>query len=69
MLFVLCIAAPLLSILYPLFGGSIAAVLTGIQTVSQSPVLQELLRTCGGPGDMERQALDGYCTSQLAAAP
>ena len=49
MLFVLCITAPLLSILYPLFGGSIAVVLTGIQTVSQSPVLQELLRTCGGP--------------------
>ena len=49
MLFVLCIAAPLLSILYPLFGGSIAVVLTGIQTVSQSPVLQELLRTCSGP--------------------
>lgn len=49
MLFVLCITAPLLSILYPLFGGSIAVVLTGIQTVSQSPVLQELLRTYGGP--------------------
>ena len=49
MLFVLCITAPLLSILYPLFGGSIAVVLTGIQSVSQSPVLQELLRTCGGP--------------------
>ena len=42
MLFVLCITAPLLSILYPLFGGSIAVVLTGIQNVS-------LLRTCGGP--------------------
>ena len=64
MLFVLCIAAPLLSILYPLFGGSIAAVLTGIQTVSQSPVLQELLaQVFVIPG------LHGYCTSQLAAAP
>ena len=47
MLFVLCIAAPLLSILYPLFGGSIAAVLTGLQTAPQ--VLQELLWACGGP--------------------
>ena len=51
MLFVLCIAAPLLSILYPLFGGSIAAVLTGLQTAPQ--VLQELLWACGGPDEYE----------------
>ena len=51
MLFVLCIAAPLLSILYPLFGGSIAAVLTGLQTAPQ--VLQELLLACGGPDEYE----------------
>lgn len=51
LLFVLCIAAPLLSILYPLFGGSIAAVLTGLQTAPQ--VLQELLWACGGPDEYE----------------
>ena len=51
MLFVLCIAAPVLSILYPLFGGSIAAVLTGLQTAPQ--VLQELLWACGGPDEYE----------------
>ena len=51
MLFVLCVAAPLLSILYPLFGGSIAVVLTGIQTAPK--VLQELLWACGGPDEYE----------------
>lgn len=50
-LFVLCVAAPLLSILYPLFGGSIAVVLTGLQTAPK--VLQELLWACGGPDEYE----------------
>ena len=43
MLFVLCITAPLLSILYPLFGGSIAVVLTGFRP---SPSLRFCRNSC-----------------------
>lgn len=69
MLFVLCITAPLLSILYPLFGGSI-----GRRTYRDSDRLP-VSGSAGTPAylrrseEMERQALDGYCTLQLAAAP
>ena len=43
MLFVLCITAPLLSILYPLFGGSIAVVLPGFRP---SPSLRFCRNSC-----------------------
>ena len=69
MLFALCIAAPLLYSVPKLFGGSIAVVLTGIQTVSHLRPCRELLRICGGRRNGKASTGWLHCISQLAAAP